>query len=343
MTTEDNSLAKWTMDKVYGLNAFFNDIDQIDALPLAEKEKNQRKLDKINYLDDLEGYYDTPYTYDPVTEPDIDDTTVLESINKLYTIVELEFAKHKFFQKVDLGYNRKKILKKIKLTAQKDVEKLLLNYYRDYRSHYDDENWKPNAPQIYGSVDRAKREDLYDNILNLMVIGGKSFTDQFHLGKIKKELDLIDWITEQTELTVDQSTDGPDEQEESDWGFDPAVSSMISIRSDIIEKLTLYISGFFDVPKEVIRKVLEGQKLPNQKLLFNENANRLIYIFAELKDNEHILENRTQINKWICDTFIYQKGPFIHSYVKRGLSKNENPPKDFIIKMPDFFKKKQVQ
>lgn len=78
-----------------------------------------------------------------------------------------------------------------------------------------------------------------------------------------------------------------------------------------------------------------------KKLQFKSNGNKLVYVFYQLKESQHILESKNKLNAWICKNFSYQNNkniivPFKTDYVKRILSGQSDVSKNSRINIDDL-------
>jgi len=114
----------------------------------------------------------------------------------------------------------------------------------------------------------------------------------------------------------------------------------INIDPNVIEKLVKALSFYFhDENPKNLANCLKGKKI-DKKLLFMSNSVKLVGLFSSLKDSNKIRDKQSEINKWICQNFLYldnnkKTHPFNQDYVKKILTGQQSISKKSRIKLDD--------
>jgi hypothetical protein len=109
------------------------------------------------------------------------------------------------------------------------------------------------------------------------------------------------------------------------------IKQIILKDKETIEKLHSELKGFFPKKEIEFLKALQGEQL-SEKLLFPNNQNKFVEVFRRLKYNGFLLNNDTEIKKWISRTFCFEKKgypepqPFNENSVYDILSKGRGEP-----------------
>ncbi len=107
---------------------------------------------------------------------------------------------------------------------------------------------------------------------------------------------------------------------------------LIKIKADKIEPLFDILKEYFDEKQhDLLKAALEGKNI-DTKLLFNGKSNRLIYVFAELKQKYHLDNLQEEIIKWIENLFVFtdSQGEIVtaaYNTIKNVLTNKNNAPK----------------
>ena len=107
---------------------------------------------------------------------------------------------------------------------------------------------------------------------------------------------------------------------------------LIKIKAEKIEPLFDILKAYFaDEQHDLLKAALEGKNI-DTKLLFNGKSNRLIYVFAELKQKYHLDNLQEEIIKWIENLFVFtdSQGEIVtaaYNTIKNVLTNKNNAPK----------------
>ena len=124
-------------------------------------------------------------------------------------------------------------------------------------------------------------------------------------------------------------------------------SRKISINRTVIEQLhSILIPYFSEEDGDKLLLVLEGKEI-DSKLNFNGSANKLSYVFQELKKHYFVNNSVAHINRWIVASFTYKNRnlkdytPFNIEYLKKTFQKSKQISKVNRINLKPIFDQKE--
>lgn len=183
--------------------------------------------------------------------------------------------------------------------------------------------------EIFETVDFYQNENFSQHLLDLNYIKQKNVEFEKMCREESKPIEATyDPAFKEEFIKVAKAWEelGVIEDENGVKGIAPEKNKAITVAQEIISPLVEILSMYFsDKDKSSLKALLEG-KSPHKKLLFQSSGNRLVAVLFKLKEAKKIVENKTEINGWICDNFCYRNSKnkeikdFDKEYVRKILT-----------------------